>query len=124
MSNDAAVRTPHHASLVFGALVVMGYGLFRSANSSIYLSHFSQTDGSFIFMTDATFNMASAFATAVCALAIALLSSFKNLPRFSMPLWPAAAVLVIGMLLATTNLGDLVPQQWTLGLSVAVFSIG
>lgn len=124
MSNDAAVRTPHHASLVFGALVIMGYGLFRSANSSIYLSHFSQTDGSFIFMTDATFNMASAFATAVCALAIALLSSFKNLPRFSMPLWPAAAVLIVGMLLATTNLGDLVPQQWTLGLSVAVFSIG
>ena len=73
MSNDAAVRTPHHASLVFSALVVMGYGLFRSANSSIYLSHFSQTDGSFIFMTDATFNMASAFATAVCALAIVLL---------------------------------------------------
>lgn len=124
MSNDAAVRTPHHASLVFSALVVMGYGLFRSANSSIYLSHFSQTDGSFIFMTDVTFNMASAFATAVCALAIVLLSSFKNLPRFSMPLWPAAAVLIVGMLLATTNLGDLVPQQWTLGLSVAVFSIG
>ncbi|MFR4802624.1 MAG: hypothetical protein ACLT98_04460 [Eggerthellaceae bacterium] len=41
-----------------------------------------------------------------------------------MPLWPAAAVLIVGMLLATTNLGDLVPQQWTLGLSVAVFSIG
>lgn len=124
MSNDATVRTPHHASLVLGALVVMGYGLFRSANSSIYLSHFSQTDGSFIFMTDATFNMASAFATAVCALAIVVLSSFKNLPRFSMPLWPAAAVLIVGMLLATTNLGDLIPQQWALGLSVAVFSIG
>lgn len=124
MSNDATVRMPHHASLALGALIVMGYGLFRSANSSIYLSHFSQTDGSFIFMTDATFNMASAFATAVCALAIVALSSFKNLSRFSMPLWPATAVLIVGMLLATTNLGELVPQQWALGLSVVVFSIG
>lgn len=104
--------------------IIVGYASFRSANSSIYLSRFAQSPESFLFMTEPAFNITSALATVVCALVVIALCAAGKLKAFSMPVIPAAVVLLCGM--AATGIDEaLLPFEGAhLAFSVVAFAAG
>lgn len=104
--------------------VIVGYAAFRSANSSIYLSRFAQSPESFIFMTDPAFNITSALATVLCAVAVVALCAAGRLKEFSMPVVPAVAILLCGMGTTALEGSAPLPPNVVLALSVIAFAVG
>lgn len=112
------------SSWLAAAAIVVGYASFRAANSSIYLSRFAQSPESFIFMTDPAFNITSAMATVLCAGAVIALSAAGRLKDFSMPVTPAAVILLCGMGASVLEKGVPFPEGATLVFSVVAFAAG
>ena len=104
--------------------IIVGYATFRAANSSIYLSRFAQSPESFIFMTEPAFNITSALATVICAIAVVALCAMGRLKEFSMPVIPAVVILFCGM--GATALEGMapLPADIILAFSVIAFAVG
>ena len=104
--------------------IIVGYATFRAANSSIYLSRFAQSPESFIFMTEPAFNITSALATVICAIAVVALCAMGRLKEFSMPVIPAVVILFCGM--GATALEGMapLPADTILAFSVIAFAVG
>ena len=112
------------ASIAPGTAIAAGYALFQAANSSVYLSRFSLSDGSFIFITDLSFNVASALATVLCALLIIVLDMAGKLGRFAVPTWPAAGLMGAALVVALTGSGLSIPHGIVFAGAIGLFSLG
>ena len=104
--------------------IIVGYATFRAANSSIYLSRFAQSPESFIFMTEPAFNITSALATAICAIAVVALCAMGRLKEFSMPVIPAVVILFCGMGATALEGTAPLPADIILAFSVIAFAVG
>ncbi|MDO4590308.1 MAG: LuxR C-terminal-related transcriptional regulator [Slackia sp.] len=119
--SDANIRDRRALAL---AAAIVGYALFRAANSSIYLSRFALADGSFIFMTDQAFNVASSLAVVICAGAVALLCAFKRPRPFSMPVVLPCAILAGSIAAVHTPLREALSPDAVLVLPTGAFALG
>lgn len=110
--------------MALACAMMAGYGLFRAANSSLYLSQLSLADSSFLFMTDVAFNAFSAFITVVCATCFAALAHTNRLPNFSMLIWIPTAILVAGAVLTQSGMLSALDPFYAAIVSAAAFAVG
>lgn len=99
VSERQGALSPNHAStretVFVSVLMMLGYGLFRSSNSTIYLSSFSFSDPSFIFMTDMAFNGGAALASIVVGGLFFFAARSGRIKPLSVSPWPAITLLLV-----------------------------
>ena len=96
-------RANMRETVLVSVLMMLGYGLYRSSNSTIYLSSFSFSNPSFIFMTDMAFNGGAALASIIVGGLFFLAAKRGRIEPLSVSPWPAI-VLLLAMGLVS-NLG-------------------
>lgn len=120
MALQTARNSQRYATL--SLIMIAGYGLFRSANSNIYLAQFTIDGSSFMFMTDFVFNAVGALTSIVVATVTLFLVHKNMLPALSIPIWPLAALFIACGVVAQSGFTTPLDPTITAITSAVVFS--
>lgn len=82
--------------VVFSAIVIAGFGLFRGVNSNTYLSAFAQVKAPFLFVPDLFFNVVVALSVILCSAVVVFLALSGRLKPLSMPFVLPTVLLIAG----------------------------